>query len=65
MSVTTPAKLLISLLGFDPLGPMTFVKARRAAKLNIFILIQVSRALNWMSSAWPAEVSSVPAPWAQ
>ena len=43
---TTPTNWIVSLLLFEPFGPITFGKSRRAAWLNYFIPVQVSRALS-------------------
>lgn len=45
-SFTTAAKSLVSLSEFQPSGLITLRKSRRAWRLNYFIPIQVSSALN-------------------
>lgn len=47
LSVTTPARWLIPPSEFEPSDPATFGKSKRVARLNYFLPIQVSRALNW------------------
>ena len=58
LSITTGVKWFVSLSEFDPFGPITFGKSRKATRLNHFILIKVSGRLIRMIA------DSTGAPWA-